>query len=100
MAFRDSTPAAPSREPLRLTPREAEVVDLVFGKGLQLKEAGGVLGICKGSVCEYLGKIYRKMGVDSNVRAMKEAIAYGIVPVDPRPEGFVIGYKKREYIQH
>lgn len=86
--------------PLQLTPRQFDSLRLM-ADGLQLKEVGDRLGIDKRTVHEHLGKVYRKMGVDCNISAVREAVAYGIIAIEPRPEGFVVGRKARnEMIRH
>jgi DNA-binding NarL/FixJ family response regulator len=62
----------------RLTTREDEVLALL-GKGLRNHEIGDVLGVSEETVKTHVKAIFRKLGVNDRVEAVREAIDRGFI---------------------
>ena len=62
----------PEEEPVKLTPRETELLQL-FAKGLTYREAANTLEISRHTVGDHIKAIYRKLAVHSRSEAVFEA---------------------------
>lgn len=69
-----SRPHAPHHS---LTQREGQIVALI-GHGLQVKQVAAELGISVSSVNTYRGRIFRKMGLNTNAALIRYAIQHGL----------------------
>jgi DNA-binding NarL/FixJ family response regulator len=67
-----------SSEVPRLTAREIDVLEIV-AEGLTAAQIGQVLGIAPRTVGTYLGRIYRKLGVNGKIAALSVAARDGLV---------------------
>ena len=78
----DATPleVAPPPPPLTapLSPRELEILRLV-AKGATNQQIGRELRLSAGTVRNYNGRIFRKLGVDGRTQAAVRAIELGVV---------------------
>jgi DNA-binding CsgD family transcriptional regulator len=63
-----------------ITTRERQVLDLM-GAGLTARRIANELGISERTVNAHVGKIYRRMGVNNRVDALREAMRAGIVRI-------------------
>lgn len=61
-----------------LTPRETEVLRLI-AKGYTVQEIGGLLGLSRHTVVDYVKSLYRKLNVSSRAEAALEATRRGLV---------------------
>jgi LuxR family transcriptional regulator, maltose regulon positive regulatory protein len=75
---RERTPPAP-KLPESLTPREAEVLDLL-ARRLSNKEMAAVLVVSPHTIKRHAMNIYQKLGVNSRQEAVARAIALGLLP--------------------
>lgn len=64
--------------PTRLTLREAEILRSV-ALGYKRREIGERLGISEGTVGNHITRIYRKLNVTSNTKAVAEALRTGMI---------------------
>lgn len=76
-------PLGPSLEPSegqdhRLSARETDVLELI-AKGLKRQDVAQRLGISVGTVGTHINRIYTKLGVRSNISAIREATKKGIL---------------------
>jgi DNA-binding CsgD family transcriptional regulator len=71
-------PSAPAAEPPRLTPREAEVLELVAG-GLPTPELARALGISPHSVESHVRKAMDKLGAANRAHAVALAFRQGLL---------------------
>jgi DNA-binding NarL/FixJ family response regulator len=68
-----------------LSPRELDIIRLV-AKGATNQEIGRELRLSPGTVRNYNGRIFRKLGVEGRTEAAVRALELGIVPAASRPE--------------
>jgi len=68
-----------------LSPRELDIIRLV-AKGATNQEIGRELRLSPGTVRNYNGRIFRKLGVEGRTEAAVRALELGIVPAGSRPE--------------
>ena len=61
------------------TVREREVL-LLLGEGLSARRIAGRLGISERTVNTHVGHLYRRLGVNNRVDAVREAMRLGLVP--------------------
>lgn len=61
-----------------LTEREAQVLRLL-GSGMQTKQVAAELSISVSSVNTYRGRIFKKMGLQSNAAVIRYAIEHGLI---------------------
>lgn len=66
------------KDHLDLTPREQAVVDLL-GRGYSARKIASQLGIRVGTVNTHIGNVYRKLGVNNRVDAVREAMRLRII---------------------
>jgi DNA-binding CsgD family transcriptional regulator len=71
------------RSPIRLSPREQEIVRMV-AKGHPNKVIADVLNISSWTVCTHLRLIFAKLGVGSRAAMVAQLADLGIVPSEPR----------------
>lgn len=67
-----------AEEPVRITHREREVLTLL-SRGLSARQVARRLGISERTVNTHVGHIYRRMGVNNRVDAIREAMRFGLV---------------------
>jgi DNA-binding NarL/FixJ family response regulator len=67
---------------IRLTKREAQVLHLLV-TGRTNRQIGAELGLQANSVRNYLGGVYRKLGVTTRTQAAVRAIELGLSSTDP-----------------
>jgi DNA-binding NarL/FixJ family response regulator len=81
-----ATLRAPPVRPARLTPRELDIIRLVAA-GATDAHIAMELGLSSGTVRNYNGQIFRKLGVARRTEAAMRAVALGIVeqPNESRP---------------
>lgn len=77
-AQRRSTPAPVLEPAVRLTEREAEVLQRV-AKGYTLPEIARQFGLSRHTVGDYVKQVYRKLNVSSRAEATLEAARLGLV---------------------
>lgn len=77
-------PPRPIRPPIRLTPRERDVLARL-AEGLSDKEIAARLGIGIETVRTHLAGIYGKFGVESRLQALSAALREGVIE-DGRPD--------------
>jgi len=68
---------------IRLTPREAEVLELVL-EGKSNKEVASELFCSKRTVDFHLARIYEKLHVNNRIQAVRRAATLGLLPETPR----------------
>ncbi|RMG17083.1 MAG: DNA-binding response regulator [Deltaproteobacteria bacterium] len=71
-------PDALEEEPVQLTDREIEILQLI-AKGLSNSEAAKVLEVSKATVRTHLEHIYQKLDVTNRVEAVTEGIRKGLI---------------------
>ena len=71
-----------SSESARLSDRETEVLTIV-AQGYTSREAAEQLFVAKCTIDYHLEKIYRKLGVNNRLNAVRQAIRHGILPSIP-----------------
>lgn len=85
-AFHSQTPAKASAEPIELSLRENEVLELL-AKGFLIKEIGDKLGVGFGTVRTYVRRIYEKLHVQSRSQAIVKYLHGEVGPtLRPKPE--------------
>ena len=73
------TPEPGEQTPLRLTPREVEVLGLIV-EGRSSKEVADQLFVSKRTVDFHLANVYQKLGVSNRLQAFREATRRGLLP--------------------
>jgi len=68
---------------IRLTPREAEVLELVL-EGKSNKEVASELFCSKRTVDFHLARIYEKLHVNNRIQAVRRAATLGLLPETAR----------------
>ena len=80
----DSSPMAllpapvPQEEQARLSPREHQVLNYIT-KGFSYEEIGGLMGVSRNTVLSFVRRIYAKLKVRSQIEAIYEARAQGLL---------------------
>lgn len=64
---------------IRLTPTEVKVLSLI-AQGYSSKEAAEKLVVSKRTIDFHLSRIYRKLGVNNRVAALRFATRLGLIP--------------------
>lgn len=76
--LKENDDAVPPSLPVKLSPREHEVLILI-SKGCQTKEIATYLDISPNTVAGYTKTLYSKLEVNSRTEATSEALRYGLV---------------------
>jgi len=74
-------PGAPQSPFQELTPRELEVA-LMLARGMKPTEIGKRMNVSPKTVSTHKYRVYEKLGVDSEVALLREAIRYGVIQAD------------------
>jgi DNA-binding NarL/FixJ family response regulator len=74
----------PDRQPLKLTPRQREVLQLV-AEGRTMKEIASILNISVRTVESHKYEMMEALGVQTNAELVQYAIKIGLVSVSPSP---------------
>jgi DNA-binding NarL/FixJ family response regulator len=72
-------PGEPARDRARLTPREAEVLELI-GRGLSNKRIAFELGLSEKTVKTHVAHVLSKLGVADRTQAAVYAVRAGLSP--------------------
>lgn len=75
MSLLPGTPQSPFQE---LTPRELEVA-LMLAQGMRVSAIGEVMNISPKTIATHKYRVYEKVGVDSEVALLREAIRHGLI---------------------
>lgn len=75
MSLLPGTPQSPFQE---LTPRELEVA-LMLAQGMRVNAIGEVMNISPKTIATHKYRVYEKVGVDSEVALLREAIRHGLI---------------------
>jgi DNA-binding NarL/FixJ family response regulator len=75
-------PLAPNSTMARITPRERETLVLV-SEGLSARQIALRLGVGERTVHTHIDHLYRKIGVNNRVEAVREGVRLGIVTFPP-----------------
>ncbi|WP_394792385.1 response regulator [Rhodoferax sp.] len=68
----------PQEEQARLSPRERQVLDYIT-KGFSYEEIGALMGVSRNTVLSFVRRIYAKLKVRSQLEAIYEARAQGLL---------------------
>lgn len=71
-------PPVPQEDHARLSPRERQVLDYIT-KGFNYEEIGGLMGVSRNTVLSFVRRIYAKLKVRSQIEAIYEARAQGLL---------------------
>ncbi|RYF39193.1 MAG: response regulator transcription factor [Comamonadaceae bacterium] len=74
----DAPADAPPEGPSRLSPREQQVLEHI-AKGFSYEEIGGLMGVSRNTVLSFVRRIYAKLKVRSQLEAIYEARAQGLL---------------------
>lgn len=74
----DGPSEAPPDGPSRLSPREQQVLEHI-AKGFSYEEIGGLMGVSRNTVLSFVRRIYAKLKVRSQLEAIYEARAQGLL---------------------
>jgi len=77
--------APPDHGPIRLSPREHEIVRMV-AKGHPNKVIADVLNISSWTVCTHLRRIFAKLGVGSRAAMVAQLLQAGVIAPDSPPK--------------
>jgi len=77
--------ATPDHGPVRLSPREQEIVRMV-AKGHPNKIIADVLNISSWTVCTHLRRIFAKLGVGSRAAMVAQLLQVGVIAPDSPPK--------------
>jgi DNA-binding CsgD family transcriptional regulator len=77
--------APPDHGPIRLSPREHEIVRMV-AKGHPNKVIADVLNISSWTVCTHLRRIFAKLGVGSRAAMVAQLLQVGVIAPDSPPK--------------
>src|SRR6056297_553264 len=78
MSLLPGTPRSPFQE---LTPRELEVA-LMLARGLKPSEIGKRINVSPKTVSTHKYRIYEKLGIDSEVALLREALRHGVIEAE------------------
>jgi DNA-binding NarL/FixJ family response regulator len=73
-----AAPPVPQEDHARLSPRERQVLDYIT-KGFSYEEIGGLMGVSRNTVLSFVRRIYAKLKVRSQIEAIYEARAQGLL---------------------
>lgn len=75
MSLLPGSPQSPFQE---LTPRELEIA-LMLAQGMRVNAIGEVMNISPKTIATHKYRVYQKVGVDSEVALLREAIRHGLI---------------------